>query len=160
MQDSTARYDPPLPRFPGILPGNLGSSESGKSTIVKQMRIIHQDGFSYETKVTYREAIYSNLVESAQAVAAAMHKFKVEPTDPSNTVSSSTDLGCLVSFSNPMSCSKYWNKCWDTISRPNCSPRHVHLPSSSRVNSPMLYSVSGKTKQCQSLLTTTGHSST
>ena len=100
-----------LPRFSGILPGDLGSSESGKSTIVKQMRIIHQDGFSYDTKVTYREAIYSNLLESAQAVAAAMHKFKVEPSDSSNAVSSSTDLGSLASFSNPMPCSKHWNEC-------------------------------------------------
>ena len=74
------------------------------------MRIIHQDGFSYDTKISYREAIYSNLLESAQAVAAAMHKFKVEPADPSNVVSSSTDLDSLASFSNPMPCSKYWNK--------------------------------------------------
>lgn len=76
----------------------LGSSESGKSTIVKQMRIIHQDGFSYEAKITYREAIYSNLLESAQAVAAALHKFKVEPADPSNLVSSSSDSSALVGF--------------------------------------------------------------
>jgi len=48
------------------------------------MRIIHQDGFSHDTKLTYREAIYSNLLESAQAVAAAMHKFEAEPADPSN----------------------------------------------------------------------------
>lgn len=71
-----------------FIPRHLGSSESGKSTIVKQMRIIHEDGFSYETKLSYREAIYSNLLESAQAVAAAMHKFKVEPADPSNAVRS------------------------------------------------------------------------
>ena len=75
--------------FPAPYLGNIGSSESGKSTIVKQMRIIHQDGFSYDTKVAYREAIYSNLLESAQAVATAMLKFKVEPADPSNVVSSS-----------------------------------------------------------------------
>ena len=62
------------------------------------MRIIHQDGFTYNTKLTYREAIYSNLLESAQAVAAAMDKFKVEPADPSNIVRSLSDLGNLVSF--------------------------------------------------------------
>jgi guanine nucleotide-binding protein subunit alpha len=90
--------------------GDLGSSESGKSTIVKQMCIIHQDGFSYDTKITYREAIYSNLLESAQAVATAMHKFKVEPADPSNVVSSS-DLGSLVCFFNPTPCSQRWNEC-------------------------------------------------
>ena len=86
-----------LRRPPALDLRHPGSSESGKSTIVKQMRIIHQDGFSYDTKLTYREAIYSNLLESAQAVATAMHKFKVEPADPSNVVSSSSDLGSLVS---------------------------------------------------------------
>ena len=84
---------------------HLGSSESGKSTIVKQMRIIHQDGFSHDTKLTYREAIYSNLLESAQAVAAAMHKFKVEPADPPNVVGSpsetSSHLLILSCVANP-----------------------------------------------------------
>jgi len=89
----------PSPHCPSPYLGHPGSSESGKSTIVKQMRIIHQDGFSYDTKITYREAIYSNLLESAQAVAAAMHKFKVEPADPSNAVGSSSDLNTLVPFS-------------------------------------------------------------
>jgi hypothetical protein len=63
------------------------------------MRIIHQDGFSYDTKLTYREAIYSNLLESAQFVATAMHKFKVEPADLSNAVCLSSDPGGLVSIS-------------------------------------------------------------
>jgi len=87
-----------LSLFSGTYLGNLGSSESGKSTIVKQMRIIHQDGFSYDAKVAYREAIYSNLLESAQAVAAAMLKFKVEPADPSNAVSCSRILAARVVF--------------------------------------------------------------
>ena len=95
--------------------GGLGSSESGKSTIVKQMRIIHQDGFSYDAKITYREAIYANLLESAQAVAEALHKFKVEPADPSNVVRSSPDLGSIVSCSNHITCRKRWSEFWNTI---------------------------------------------
>lgn len=31
-----------------------GSGESGKSTIVKQMKIIHQDGYSKEEKLNFR----------------------------------------------------------------------------------------------------------
>ena len=152
---STLPLHSPLPYL-----GGLGSSESGKSTIVKQMRIIHQDGFSYDTKITYREAIYSNLLESAQAVAGAMHKFKVEPTDPSTVVGSSPDLDGLMPFSNSISCSKQWNECWGTISIPSYSPRHAHLPLSSRVNLPKLYSPFGKTRRCQSLLIIMGPSST
>ena len=96
-----------LPSAPKL--GDLGSSESGKSTIVKQMRIIHQDGFSYDAKIAYREAIYSNLLESAQAVAEALHKFKVEPADPSNVASSfRTSTSCCPP--NPITCRKRWNE--------------------------------------------------
>lgn len=83
---------------------DLGLSGSGKSTIVKQMRITHQGGFSHDTKIQYRKAIYSNLLESAQAVAAALHRFEVEPADPSNVVSSAGYASLM--FFNPISHSK------------------------------------------------------
>ena len=35
-------------------PLTTGSGESGKSTIVKQMKIIHQDGYSKEEKLNFR----------------------------------------------------------------------------------------------------------
>jgi guanine nucleotide-binding protein G(i) subunit alpha len=78
----------------------LGTSGSGKSTIVEQMRLIHQGGPCYDTKASYREDIYYNLLHSAQAVAATMHKFKVEPADSSNVVSFSSDLASIVSLFN------------------------------------------------------------
>jgi len=62
----------------------LGSGESGKSTVVKQMKIIHQDGFSTEERIAYRAAIYQNLFESAQAIVFAMHKLSIYPVDPQN----------------------------------------------------------------------------
>ncbi|KAF9650225.1 G-protein alpha subunit [Thelephora ganbajun] len=62
----------------------LGSGESGKSTVVKQMKIIHQDGFSVEERIAYRATIYQNLLESAQAIVFAMHKLSIEPMDPQN----------------------------------------------------------------------------
>ena len=140
--------------------GHLGSSESGKSTIVKQMRIIHQDGFSHDTKLTYREAIYSNLLESAQAVATAMHKFKVEPADPSNVVGPLSDSRNFVSFSNPILYSQHWDKYSSMTSMSNCSLTNVHLPTPSQVSLQKLSIVSGRTKRSKSLLTITGHSST
>jgi guanine nucleotide-binding protein subunit alpha len=48
------------------------------------MRIIHQDGFSLEARMAYRAAIYSNLMESAQAIVLAMRKLGVEPEKLSN----------------------------------------------------------------------------
>ena len=68
------------------------------------MRITHQGGFSYDAKIAYREVIYSNLLESAQVVAAALREFQVELADPSNVVSPSLGLGILASPFNPVSC--------------------------------------------------------
>ncbi|KAI0070383.1 G-protein alpha subunit [Panus rudis PR-1116 ss-1] len=62
----------------------LGSGESGKSTIVKQMKIIHQNGFTREELMTYRLTIYRNLLESAKHILLAMRKIGVDCVNPSN----------------------------------------------------------------------------
>ncbi|KAH0828873.1 guanine nucleotide binding protein, alpha subunit [Lanmaoa asiatica] len=64
----------------------LGSGESGKSTIVKQMKIIHQNGFTDEERMTYRPTIYRNTLDSAQAIVLAMRKIGFDCIDPSNRV--------------------------------------------------------------------------
>ncbi|KAI9312247.1 G protein alpha subunit [Dichotomocladium elegans] len=53
----------------------LGSGESGKSTIVKQMKIIHQSGYSDDELYAWRPTVYRNVVESAQSLVAAVDKF-------------------------------------------------------------------------------------
>ncbi|KAJ7140463.1 G-protein alpha subunit [Mycena filopes] len=50
----------------------LGSGESGKSTIVKQMKIIHQEGYSEGELRAWRGVIRRNAVESAWGVAKAV----------------------------------------------------------------------------------------
>lgn len=57
----------------------LGPGESGKSTIVKQMKIIHQNGYSQSELMQYRLTVIKNLVDSAQAVVLAMRKLMLEP---------------------------------------------------------------------------------
>ncbi|WFD03930.1 Guanine nucleotide-binding protein alpha-2 subunit [Malassezia obtusa] len=57
----------------------LGSGESGKSTIVKQMKIIHQNGFTPDELLVYRLTVIKNLVDSAQAVVLALRRFLLEP---------------------------------------------------------------------------------
>ncbi|KAG9310542.1 G-protein alpha subunit-domain-containing protein [Chiua virens] len=64
----------------------LGSSESGKSTIVKQMKIIHQNGFTDEELLTYRSIIYQNTLDSAQATILAMCKLGLDCVHPHNHV--------------------------------------------------------------------------
>lgn len=62
----------------------LGSGESGKTTIVKQMKIIHQNGFTREELLVHRLTVLRNLVDSAQAVVLALRKFMLEPVVPQN----------------------------------------------------------------------------
>ena len=58
-----------------------GSGESGKSTIVKQMKIIHQNGYTVEELALYRLTIYKNVVDCAKSLIAAMRQFDVEPSN-------------------------------------------------------------------------------
>lgn len=62
----------------------LGSGESGKSTIVKQMKIIHLKGYSEDELYNYRPTVYKNLIECAKAVVGAMRQFDIEPQLPVN----------------------------------------------------------------------------
>ena len=40
-----------------------GAGESGKSTIVKQMKIIHETGYSSDDCLNYRPVVYSNTIQ-------------------------------------------------------------------------------------------------
>lgn len=44
----------------------LGAGESGKSTILKQMKIINEGGYSKTERLSFRFTIYSNVLDSAQ----------------------------------------------------------------------------------------------
>ncbi|KAI9477885.1 MAG: guanine nucleotide-binding protein alpha-3 subunit [Benjaminiella poitrasii] len=56
----------------------LGSGESGKSTIFKQMKIIHQNGYSKEELINWRITVYRNLIQSAQAIVSALRQFEYQ----------------------------------------------------------------------------------
>ncbi|KAJ8372816.1 hypothetical protein AAFF_G00276710 [Aldrovandia affinis] len=59
--------------------GNLkGAGESGKSTIVKQMKIIHEDGYSEEECKQYKVVVYSNTIQSIMAIIRAMGCLKID----------------------------------------------------------------------------------
>lgn len=51
-----------VPEMCHMLTMMLGAGESGKSTIIKQMRIIHSRGFPEEERHQTRAVIYSNIV--------------------------------------------------------------------------------------------------
>ncbi|XP_015732162.1 guanine nucleotide-binding protein G(t) subunit alpha-3-like [Coturnix japonica] len=60
----------------------LGAGESGKSTIVKQMKIIHKDGFTYQERMEFRPIIYSNTVQSILSIVKAMTKLGISYENP------------------------------------------------------------------------------
>ncbi|XP_009957491.1 PREDICTED: guanine nucleotide-binding protein G(t) subunit alpha-1 [Leptosomus discolor] len=59
----------------------LGAGESGKSTIVKQMKIIHQDGYSLEECLEFIAIIYSNTLQSMLAIVRAMTTLNIQYGD-------------------------------------------------------------------------------
>jgi GTPase SAR1 family protein len=56
----------------------LGAGESGKSTIAKQMKILHLDGFSKEEKQMYTIAIHQNIYGAMRNMVQAAQKFQIE----------------------------------------------------------------------------------
>ena len=59
----------------------LGAGESGKSTIVKQMRVIHDDGYTPGERKQYRSVIHSNTIQSLFAILNAMKKLEIDLAD-------------------------------------------------------------------------------
>lgn len=65
----------------------LGAGESGKSTIVKQMKIIHETGYSQEECLQYQPVVFSNTIQSLMAIIRAMGQLRIDFRDHSRAVS-------------------------------------------------------------------------
>ena len=50
----------------------LGAGECGKSTIVKQMKIIHDNGYSEDEKLMFKKLAHSNAIQSLQIIVQNM----------------------------------------------------------------------------------------
>ncbi|KAG0209146.1 guanine nucleotide-binding protein subunit alpha [Mortierella sp. GBA30] len=55
----------------------LGAGESGKSTILKQMKLIHDGGYSKDEREAFKEIIFSNTVQSMRVILEAMDKMEL-----------------------------------------------------------------------------------
>ena len=55
----------------------LGAGESGKSTVVKQMKIIHGDGYSQQELESFTPVIFGNLASSMRVVVTNMEKLGI-----------------------------------------------------------------------------------
>lgn len=55
----------------------LGAGESGKSTFLKQMQIIHGKGFKLEDKLIYRTQIYENILKGMAGLLNGKKELKI-----------------------------------------------------------------------------------
>ncbi|KAJ3163619.1 guanine nucleotide-binding protein subunit alpha [Geranomyces michiganensis] len=62
----------------------LGPGESGKSTIFKQMKLLHDHGFDSKDRMTFRIVIFKNVIQSMLAIIKAMETLEVPLSDPLN----------------------------------------------------------------------------
>ncbi|KAJ9065511.1 guanine nucleotide-binding protein subunit alpha, variant 2 [Entomophthora muscae] len=60
----------------------LGAGESGKSTIVKQMKLLHGGGFHTEEVKGYKEIIFSNLFNSMDVLLESLSKLGLSLESP------------------------------------------------------------------------------
>ena len=63
----------------------LGAGESGKSTVVKQVKVIYKGGVSKKEKEEYATAIRRNCIECMQTMIEAMKNNNIPFADPALT---------------------------------------------------------------------------
>ncbi|CAK1546106.1 unnamed protein product [Leptosia nina] len=83
----------------------LGTGESGKSTFIKQMRIIHGSGYSDEDKRGFIKLVYQNIFMAMQSMIRAMDLLKIQYGNPSNgeqaELIAAIDFESVTTFESP-----------------------------------------------------------
>ncbi|KAL9049260.1 MAG: hypothetical protein Q9162_007314 [Coniocarpon cinnabarinum] len=62
----------------------LGAGESGKSTILKQMKMIYANGFNDQDRKQFKVTIFSNLVNAFHTILQAMEELEEPFEKPAN----------------------------------------------------------------------------
>ncbi|XP_034567927.1 guanine nucleotide-binding protein G(o) subunit alpha-like [Notolabrus celidotus] len=72
----------------------LGAAESGKSTLIKQMKIIHSHGFSTHDLISFKPAVLDNLLTSMKFVLRGMGILRINLANKSNKKHARSVLSC------------------------------------------------------------------
>ncbi|XP_059825744.1 guanine nucleotide-binding protein subunit alpha-14 [Hypanus sabinus] len=102
----------------------LGTGESGKSTFIKQMRIIHGDGYSDEDRRNFTKLVFQNIFTAMQAMIRAMDtlrvQYKIEKNIDNANMIREVEVDKVFSFETPYveAIKKLWNdpgiqECYD-----------------------------------------------
>lgn len=70
----------------------LGAGESGKSTILKQMRIIYSEGFRLDERKEVRQVIFSNMIVAFKIIAEEMRELGLDYENKESPVRSQRRL--------------------------------------------------------------------
>jgi len=62
----------------------LGAGESGKSTIFKQMKILHATGYTEDARIRFKSIIYGNTLNAIRALIGAMDPLKINYESETN----------------------------------------------------------------------------
>lgn len=83
----------------------LGTGESGKSTFIKQMRIIHGTGYSDEDRRTFIKLVYQNIFMAMNAMIRAMETLNIQYKNSENEDNGNmirvVDFETVTSFEKP-----------------------------------------------------------
>ena len=52
----------------------LGATESGKSTVLKQMRIMHKSDYTLEEKLMFKPIVFANTIQSMSIILHAVER--------------------------------------------------------------------------------------
>ncbi|XP_041720197.2 guanine nucleotide-binding protein G(o) subunit alpha [Coregonus clupeaformis] len=72
----------------------LGAAESGKSTMVKQMKVIHSHGFSKPELISFKAAVLDNLLTSMKFVLRGMGLLRINLANKKNKAHARSVLSC------------------------------------------------------------------
>ncbi|XP_077382000.1 guanine nucleotide-binding protein G(o) subunit alpha-like isoform X2 [Festucalex cinctus] len=72
----------------------LGAAESGKSTLIKQIKIIHSHGFSKQELISFKPAVMDNLLNSMKFVLRGMGMLRINLASKKNKIHACAILSC------------------------------------------------------------------
>ncbi|XP_068193381.1 guanine nucleotide-binding protein G(o) subunit alpha-like [Antennarius striatus] len=72
----------------------LGAAESGKTTLIKQIKMIHSHGFSKQELLSFKPAILDNLLTSMKFVLQGMGILRINLANKKNKIHARSILSC------------------------------------------------------------------
>ncbi|XP_069558815.1 guanine nucleotide-binding protein G(o) subunit alpha-like [Brachyistius frenatus] len=72
----------------------LGAAESGKSTVIKQIKIMHSCGFSKQELISFKPALFDNLLTSMKTVLRGMGMLRINLANKKNKLHARSILSC------------------------------------------------------------------